>query len=112
MSTLKARLDGLRRAKNTTIIRREREEIRISSLHFDQHQSLQSSLCTMDSGRGSEATQCCHHDVLEQVKELEPQVSHWLAMILRTLTSMGEQSVKFQVHIGSAKRCPVWELSS
>ena len=39
LTTLKERLDGLRRAKNTTIIRREREEVKISSPWFSRPQT-------------------------------------------------------------------------
>ena len=40
MDTLKQRLDSLRKAKNTTIIKREREEIRIQSPNLGRHHSL------------------------------------------------------------------------
>ena len=39
VDTLKYRLDGLRKAKNTTIVRREREEVRISSPKLGRHRS-------------------------------------------------------------------------
>lgn len=43
VDTLKYRLDGLRKAKNTTIVRREREEIKVSSPKFGRHRSCTST---------------------------------------------------------------------
>ena len=40
MDTLKQRLDSLRKAKNTTIIKREREEIHIQSPNLGRQHSL------------------------------------------------------------------------
>lgn len=37
MDMLKQRLESLRRAKSTTIVKREREEIRIQSPHLGRH---------------------------------------------------------------------------
>jgi len=37
VDTLRYRLDSLRKAKNTTIVRREREEIRIATPSFGNH---------------------------------------------------------------------------
>ena len=42
--TLKQRLDGLRKAKNTTIVKREREEVRIHSPHLGQLRAPQQPL--------------------------------------------------------------------
>ena len=64
---LKGRLDGLRKAKNTTIVRREREEIRISSPGIGK-------LPSMPSEQVPHLPQCCHGDLLGQTKDLNAQV--------------------------------------
>lgn len=79
VATLKSRLDGLRKAKNTTIIRREREEIRISSPNLGKHRP---------SPATPTATPTSSHYQLEQVKELKSQV-----IIAREVVCVANQTV-------------------
>lgn len=77
MSTLKGRLDGLRKAKNTTIIRREREEVHTSSPHLNRSQATTIESADKSPAHRSQDAQphpCCHGDLLEQMKELNSQV--------------------------------------
>lgn len=82
MCTLKHRLDILRKAKNTTIVRREREEIRISSPSLGKWQAAERPPTVAHRVRDqtpSHLTQqqqgSRQQDLAEQVKELSAEVS-------------------------------------
>ena len=69
---LKGRLDGLRKAKNTTIFRREREEIKVSSPNLGKLRTKSPShldVLTLSQQCGS-----CHGDLQEQIRDLNSQV--------------------------------------
>ena len=87
METLKGRLDSLRKAKNTTIVHREREEVRISSPYFGRVQTSSHSLGRLPSLRNGEArpqtSQECSH---QEVKELNAQVYNYIVPTLLYLS--------------------------
>ena len=80
LDTLKSRLDSLRKAKNTTIVRRDREQVRISSPKLGRRLSSVSSLVssrpsTTSIQRTTPSSSPCHHGNLpKQIEELRRQV--------------------------------------
>ncbi len=80
MSTLKHRLDSLRKAKSTTIVRREIEHVRVASPKLGRRYSSLDSRPSTGSLRETTTTpSTCNHggdDLLAQLKELRKQVHH------------------------------------
>ncbi|XP_064394411.1 uncharacterized protein LOC135341683 [Halichondria panicea] len=79
LSTLKHRLDSLRKAKSTTIVRREVEHVRVSSPKLGRryYSSLDSRPSTGSLQEPTPTQSACNHggsDMLAQLKELRKQV--------------------------------------
>ena len=105
VDTLKSRLDGLRKAKNTTIIRREREEIRVSSPKLGRHRSSATSTPTPHPPP-TPTPNGCRDNRTFLIGELKAQVHtfSWLSLMCLWLLVYVN---KLWVFVQLSKRCMV-----
>lgn len=92
---LKGRLDGLRKAKNTTIFRREREEIKVSSPNLGKLRTKSPS--HLDVLTLSQQCGCCHGDLQEQIRDLNSQVDKLNASLLSERAKCKQLSAEMAV---------------
>ena len=97
LETLKYRLGSLRRAKSTTIIRREVEQVRVSSPKLGRrHSALSSPKTSMASFQETTPIRSvCHHgDLSAQLEGLRKQVSIMLFSVIQSCYCVLEITIK------------------
>ena len=127
MDTLKQRLDGLRKAKNTTIVKREREEVHIQPPQLGHHRQVQlphtpstslyrvhqnSSQASLHSEGNTSFSSTMEKELLEQLEESRRERDKLTTELLASRCAWEEKERSLRGEIEEAKEMHAGTLFS